>query len=157
MLYHSAQIREINLWWDARIDFKKGYRYLLDLNGVVVGKTSKIFFDFLNLQPDTEYVLGFSLVNRLGEVVGERETVKVKTLPPPKTIDISKAPYFAKGDGKTDNTEIVNRAISENMDGTVIFFPKGVYLVDEIRLDGSCILDFELNAFVRLKDGKSND
>ena len=156
MLYYSAQLKEINLWWDARVDFKKGYRYLLDLNGKVVGRTKEIFFDFLNLQPDTEYELGFSLVNRLGEIVGKRETIKAKTLPAPKTLDVSKPPYCAKGDGKTDNTEIINKAIAENMDGTVLFFPKGVYIVDEIRLDGGCILEFEKDAYIRQKGGKNN-
>jgi hypothetical protein len=52
-------------------------------------------------------------------------------------IDITKPPYNAKGDGVTDNTQIINRALKEhnnyglpnNLMSWTIYFPKGTYLV----------------------------
>lgn len=45
-------------------------------------------------------------------------------------VDVTKAPYFAKGDGKTDNTATLQKALNENVGHhRVLYFPKGTYLV----------------------------
>jgi hypothetical protein len=43
-------------------------------------------------------------------------------------IDVSKSPYFAKGDGKTDDTEALQQALMENPNGNrIIYLPNGTY------------------------------
>src|SRR5689334_7709766 len=45
-------------------------------------------------------------------------------------VDLTKAPYGAKGDGRTDCTAALQRALNEHTGrGTVLYLPNGTYLV----------------------------
>ncbi len=45
-------------------------------------------------------------------------------------IDVTKAPYFAKGDGKTDDTEAIQQALLEHPNqNRIIYLPNGTYLI----------------------------
>jgi hypothetical protein len=50
-------------------------------------------------------------------------------------IDVTKTPYLAKGDGTTDDTPALNRALREHADqGAILFLPNGIYrLTDTLR------------------------
>ena len=53
-------------------------------------------------------------------------------------VDVTKSPYNAKGDGKTDDTLAIQKAFDENVDkGAYIYLPNGVYVIsDTIRWGG---------------------
>lgn len=56
----------------------------------------------------------------------------VRTAYPPhaNVVDVKQAPYLAKGDGVTDDTEALQRALNDNVGHhRVLYFPKGTYLV----------------------------
>jgi len=45
-------------------------------------------------------------------------------------IDVTQAPYYAKGDGKTDDTEAIQQAILEHPNqNRIIYLPNGTYLI----------------------------
>ncbi|MEI6356000.1 MAG: glycosyl hydrolase family 28-related protein, partial [Verrucomicrobiota bacterium] len=45
-------------------------------------------------------------------------------------VDVSKAPYFAKGDGKTDDTDAIQQALFDHpASDKIVYLPDGTYLV----------------------------
>lgn len=45
-------------------------------------------------------------------------------------VDVTKSPYYAKGDGTTDDTDVLQRALSDIMgQHKILYFPNGTYLV----------------------------
>ncbi len=45
-------------------------------------------------------------------------------------VDVTKSPYYAKGDGTTDDTDVLQRALSDVMgQHKILYFPNGTYLV----------------------------
>jgi hypothetical protein len=47
-------------------------------------------------------------------------------------VDLSKAPYQVKGDGKTDNTAAIQRALDEHAaSNRILYLPDGVYIVSD--------------------------
>ena len=58
-------------------------------------------------------------------------TTAIAALPrTPNVVDVTQAPYWAKGDGQTDDTQALQRAINENVGRhRMLYLPRGTYLV----------------------------
>ena len=49
-----------------------------------------------------------------------------------KIVNVTKDPYFAKGDGKNDDTEAIQKALNDHPDGDyIIYLPHGIYKITD--------------------------
>ncbi len=98
----------------------------------------------------------------------ERDVVYPKS---PAIIDVTAAPYHAKGDGQSDDTDAIQRALHDMMGlHKVLYFPAGTYLVSKTlnwsnknssgnNAWGHNVLQGQnvSKAIIRLKDGTFTD
>ncbi len=113
---------EITLWWN-RADFSGQTTFVCFVNGEKIQETEKTHVTFTALNPDTEYTVKVETQDGAPVV---KETLRTKTAK--KVIDVTKAPYFAKGDGETLNTEALQKAFDDCDENSRVYLPAGVFL-----------------------------
>ena len=118
---------EITLYWDKEWNLPDDVVYRVFLDGKRVSETLKTHFSFNNLQAETVYEIQIERLdnNEQSEILFFD---KLKTLTKKKRLDVTKAPYFAVGDGKTLNTEALQKALDDCKENEVVYFPDGVYM-----------------------------
>lgn len=72
---------------------------------------------------------------KIGQPLQGQENI---TFPADMVVDVTLAPYSAKGDGSTDDTAAIQQAIDDHPSlGAIIYLPNGIYLVsDTLRWSG---------------------
>lgn len=136
MIYAVVYEDEIRLWWDERKGFKKGCTYKVTIDDIRCVFTPNVYYDFKNLEAGTEYLFKVELFNCDGQAVGRAETKAVTTLPFKARKDVTKAPYFAVGDGVTDNTAAIQLAFNDCAADEYVYFPLGIYKSEAIQFRG---------------------
>jgi hypothetical protein len=68
-----------------------------------------------------------------GPLIGATISTQNKAFPAcTSVVDVTKPPYNAKGDGQTDDTEAIQKALSDTMGAhKIVYFPNGTYLVSK--------------------------
>lgn len=135
---------KIILFWDRVKEYAKGYRYCVRY-GNEFAYTEKTHFCINNFTADGSVELSVYLVDGEKRLVKEYEKEKIFLPKPKKRINVTKGPYFAVGDGKTLNTEKIQRALSDCKADELVYIPKGVYLTGA--------LDVHSNTEIYLEEG----
>ncbi len=107
--------------WESPTPYFSAKSYAVLVNGKLYARAQTNVFSLYDLQPDTVYTV---------EAEGYQLTVTTK----PQTAAISARSFGAKGDGVTDDTVAIQRAIDACPDGGCVTFDEGVYKIRPILL-----------------------
>lgn len=133
----------ITLFWDKPAAAGAVETYTVLRNDAAVGTTVKTHFTLEHLQPETEYVL---FVQWRGGGIGE---LTVRTTPTKQKLDVTAAPYFAVGDGKTLNTAALQKAMDDCKENECVYFPAGIYMTGALRLHSNMELYLDEGAVLQ--------
>ena len=114
------------LYWEPAAEGHAVYTILLD--GAVVGQTQKTHFTVTGLAPQRAYAVA---------VTGETSpalSICITTPPQRCRLDVTRPPYCAKGDGKTLNTAVLQKALDDCTEADEVYFPAGCYLTGALNL-----------------------
>lgn len=117
----------VTLYWDKPLEADKNTVYEIFADGKKLGETPKTHYTIKDLSP--EKTLKIEVKSCVGEGYVIAVTAKGKN-----KIDVTAAPYFAKGDGETMNTAILQKAIDDCTADDLLYIPEGVYMTGALRL-----------------------
>lgn len=123
---------EITVWWEKPWE-GENLSYRVTFNGKTV-VTDKTHVTFSELESQTEYDVKVEIL--CGNDVFMQDSATVATSAVKKKIDVTKLPYGIKGDGKTMNTEALQKAADGLKKDEYLYFPEGVYLTGSICFHG---------------------
>ena len=144
LLDYRATATEAEVFWDMPLDATKETIYEVLVDGSVTLEVSKTHISFDNLVPDTDYVVEIRVKysgKSLGIITVHTGSVKAK-------LDVTKAPFYAIGDGEHMNTNAIQEALDACDKDSYVYFPAGTYLTGalnvhsdtEIYLDDGALL-----------------
>ena len=141
---------EITLWWDMD-EFSSGTTYEFYLDGKLHGATDKTHYTFANLQADTVY--NIELKTNAGKIAFA-EAIKTKTTK--RRLDITKAPYFAVGDGVTLNTVAIQNALNDCGENDCVYVPRGIFLTGALTMFSNTELYLDDGAVLKGSEDPAN-
>lgn len=124
----------ITIYWDKPGMLPKEYRYVVFVDGALTGTTEKTHFTIEKLEQEREYQIEVKLQETKPSGEEASQTLLLRTGKRKVLRDVTKAPYFARGDGKTMNTEVLQQAIDDCGAEEAVFFPAGVFLTGALTL-----------------------
>ena len=148
MLHKIVFDDEITLWWTLE-EFSSG-EYEFYLNGEYHGRTTKTHYSFIGLQAEQNYEISLRVKGVDGYT--EKREIVVKTSPTKRRIDVTQAPYYAVGDGKTLNTKAIQRALNDCCQDELIYFPEGEYLTGSLNVHSNTEIYLEVGAILQGTD-----
>ena len=133
------------VFWDKPDAADVSTVYEIYLDGKKIGETAKTHYTLRDLNPEQKLTVEIksSVFNNTLEIVTNKEKCK---------LNVTKSPYFAIGDGKTMNREILQRAIDDCTSEQVLYFPKGVYMTGALRLHSDMEIYLEEGAVLQGTD-----
>ena len=133
MIKSVVHADEIALWWQKEwgLSEKADYRLWVDGQEYKCGESTHYIMK--NLVAETDYAIRLERVDCKGERVCLDECT-LRTSRNRKRIDVTKAPYFAVGDGKTMNTIAIQKAIDDCKANESVYIPQGVFLTGALTI-----------------------
>ncbi len=138
---------QITLFWNKN---KKSDNFRIYVDEKLVSVTDKTHYTLKGLLPSTVYRI------KITEVIGKTEKIKfdkpVKTKKALEKIDVTSPPYNAVPDGKTLNTEVLQKAIDDCDGNHRVYLPKGVYLTGALTLHDNLEIYIDKGAVLKGSD-----
>ncbi|MGN0376811.1 MAG: glycosyl hydrolase family 28 protein [Suilimivivens sp.] len=131
----------ITLWWEKPDPAPAEYRIFLD--DQLTETVSETYVSLYNLKSDSTYQIRIEPVNW---------NLEVQTSSSKRRLDVTKAPYFAMGDGNTMNTQALQRAFDDCGKNEVVYLPAGIYMTGALRLHSDMELYLEEGAVLQGTD-----
>lgn len=146
----------ITLYWDKpRLPFRD-YHYEVWMDGLCVGQAIKTHFEMDGLQPETTYSVAVRLIqnkeNERDVMTWVTDTMSLTTLKRKTRIDVTQAPYYAVGDGKTLNTKVLQQAFDDCKADEEVYLPAGVFMTGALRMHSDMELYLEEGAVLQGTD-----
>lgn len=143
----------ITIYWDKPETAGKDTVYEIYVDGVAVGETNRTHFTTEDLLADKEYRVEVRMArSNVQGVCDSQSQVAITTTKAKHRLDVTKAPYFALGDGSTLNTKALQKAINDCTSEDVLYFPAGVYMTGSLRLHSDMEIYLEEGAVLQGTD-----
>lgn len=146
----------ITLYWDKPKMPTWNYHYEIWMDGLCVGQAVKTHFCIEDLRPETTYQVEVKLIQYCeGEkdvVAWGTDVISLTTTAPKKYLDVTQAPYYAVGDGKTLNTLALQQAFDDCKADEAVYLPAGVFLTGALRMHSDMELYLEEGAVLQGTD-----
>ncbi len=135
---------EITLYWDKQWDLPDGIIYQIYLDEKAVFSTDKTHCEITGLSPSSAYTV--RLEGKDGECLfcDTLHTEERK-----QRIDVTKPPYNAVGDGKTNNTAALQKALNDCRENECVYLPAGVFLTGALDMQSDTELYIEKGAVLQ--------
>ena len=131
----------ITIIWDKPDDWREVRGYQVYLNGKVVDTVTVTDYTFEQLVPDTEYEMQVFAISEEERLLKKSDKIKGKTRKLPVLYNVTD--YGAVGDGKTLNTEAIQRAVNECREDGMVYIPRGIFLSGAVFLKSNMSLYVE--------------
>lgn len=132
------------LYWEKPDDAAAKEAYTVLLDGRPAAEVFRTHAELEGLTPDTAYEISVRRAN--GALLAGLQT---RTTPCKRRLDVTAAPYFACGDGKTMNTAALQKAVDDCGSGDCVYFPAGIYQTGALRLHSNMELYLEQDAVLQ--------
>lgn len=135
--------QEIHIYFERVVSLMEADFYEITLSDGQCIQTKSTNVSFCGLKEKTSYEATLFLGQGGVKKLLDKKCFTTTSFKP--RLDVTKAPYFAVGDGKTLNTVALQKALDE-ADGRVIYFPNGKYLTGALTLHSGTELYLEKDA-----------
>ncbi len=141
--------QEMHIYFERKVSLTEADFYEISLSDGQCIQTKNTNVSFYGLKESTSYEVELLLCMDGKKELLDKAVFATTAFGP--RLDVTKAPYFAVGDGQTLNTSALQKALDE-ADGRVVYFPNGKYLTGALTLHSGTELYLEDDAVIMGSD-----
>lgn len=141
--------QEMHIYFERAASLMEADFYEITLSDGQCIQTQNTNASFYELKEKTSYEVELFLCQDGRKELLDKAVFTTTAFRP--RLDVTKAPYFAVGDGKTLNTEALQKVLDE-ANGRVVYFPAGRYVTGALTIHSGTELYLEEDAVIMGSD-----